>query len=72
MILFYLFIQYYAVYIYYVIVFSVVSSAPFSRVPDWARKVQEGSGGGRCHNVKMARKPVKLQNENPAGCAGEG
>ena len=22
--------------------------------------------------LKMARKPVKLQKENPAGCAGEG
>ena len=26
----------------------------------------------RCHNVKKGRKPVKLQKENPAGCAEEG
>ena len=28
--------------------------------------------GGRCHNLKNGRKPVKLPKENPAGCTGEG
>ena len=34
--------------------------------------MQKRKSGGRYHNLKNARKPVKLQKENPAGCAGEG
>ena len=35
-------------------------------------KFDDAGGGGRCHNLKNGRKPVKLQKERPAGCAGEG
>ena len=33
---------------------------------------EDNDGGGRCHNLKNGRKPVKLQKASSAGCAGEG
>ena len=33
---------------------------------------EDNDGGGRCHNLKNGRKPVKIQKEDLTGCAGEG
>ena len=33
---------------------------------------KDNGGGGRFHNLRNGRKPVKLQKESPSGCAGEG